>query len=411
MADKNQHNDPIEEFFRKKTGEYEIGYREEDWFDLEKKLNLRDARRWYQKSLRRVIAAAVLILGLIGYFTYQNYDRINQIDQQLTEQPADPSPDSPAPEIPSIPESAEPEADDSSLRSQIAQDPDDTALTSADEVEAYSDQDPEQQPSDLVSQINEEYFMQNQLKNRRLQAETLRPEIEVLLVSDSYTTPPLYSTKAFVASASETSPYDMSPASADRVSSFSVGALFSPDISTVGSLSGFHEPGYKIGLSVEYTPWQNSSLSAGIVYTSLRYSARYSDYNPPVYWQEGSNPSRMIGECTMFDIPITFTWKFMNFDRSRIYTSAGLSSYVMLNETYMFSYDDYQPDALQEWSDRTGSFHLFSNATVSIGYELDMHQNWSLRAEPFIKLPLRDVGWGNVRLYSMGSFISLHYRL
>jgi hypothetical protein len=30
----------------------------------------------------------------------------------------------------------------------------------------------------------------------------------------------------------------------------------------------------------------------------------------------------------------------------------------------------------------------------------------SLSAEPFIRVPIREVGWGNVKLYSVGSFVS-----
>jgi len=110
--------------------------------------------------------------------------------------------------------------------------------------------------------------------------------------------------------------------------------------------------------------------------------------------------------------PISLKVDILSLSGSRFFLTAGLSSYVMLNETYQFHYSGYNsdPDLLQSWSDRTGTGHWMSNAGLSVGYELDIHPNWSLRAEPFIRIPVKDVGWGQVRLYSVGSFISLRYR-
>ncbi|CAN5348470.1 hypothetical protein BH23BAC3_BH23BAC3_14340 [soil metagenome] len=75
------------------------------------------------------------------------------------------------------------------------------------------------------------------------------------------------------------------------------------------------------------------------------------------------------------------------------------------------SYDGDDSGLIQNWSGRTGTRHWMSNASFSLGYELDLHPNWSLRAEPFIKTPLREVGWSNVKLFSAGSLVSLYYRL
>jgi len=52
-----------------------------------------------------------------------------------------------------------------------------------------------------------------------------------------------------------------------------------------------------------------------------------------------------------------------------------------------------------------------SNAGISIGYEHDLNSRFSVRIEPHLKIPLRQVGVTNVRLFSMGSFFSLSYNL
>ncbi|MEX2603442.1 MAG: hypothetical protein WD361_04530, partial [Gracilimonas sp.] len=80
-------------------------------------------------------------------------------------------------------------------------------------------------------------------------------------------------------------------------------------------------------------------------------------------------------------------------------------------EDYRFEYDYSKPGQTESLSENSGKAHLLSNAGFSVGYELDIHQSWNLRVEPFIKIPLQEVGWGNVKLYSVGSFISINYKL
>jgi hypothetical protein len=82
----------------------------------------------------------------------------------------------------------------------------------------------------------------------------------------------------------------------------------------------------------------------------------------------------------------------------------------MLNEEYQFDYYGNENGLAQNWSGKTGTSHWASNAAFSIGFEYDINSTLSLRAEPFVRVPLKEIGWGNVELYSLGSFISLNYK-
>lgn len=192
---------------------------------------------------------------------------------------------------------------------------------------------------------------------------------------------------------------------------FSVGFLMAPDFSTAGSFSDFYSPGYKFGAYVEYHFTRNLGISAGIIHSTVRYTAQGGEYRPPEgYWTNGIIPAETLAECMLLDIPITLKYNFFHFDRSRFYATAGVSSYVMLSEEYEFDYYGNESGLAQSWSGKTGTRHWASNAAFSIGFEYDINSTLSLRAEPFIRVPLKEVGWGNVRLYSLGSFISLNYK-
>ncbi|MDX1592476.1 MAG: hypothetical protein R3283_10955, partial [Balneolaceae bacterium] len=194
-------------------------------------------------------------------------------------------------------------------------------------------------------------------------------------------------------------------------SRLTVAIALSPDVTGAGTVSGFRDPGYKAGAFLEYALTKRLSVSVGIVQTEVNYKAPSSEYDPPYYWQPGTSPSEIIATCLMLDLPLTFKYNLFQFERSRIYSSATLSSYYMQNEEYQFRYSGATQGGPDGYNETGNKAYWFSNAGVSIGYEFDLNQTWSLRAEPFLRLPLREVGWGNARLYSMGTFISLNYRI
>ncbi|HKK44153.1 MAG TPA: outer membrane beta-barrel protein, partial [Balneolaceae bacterium] len=191
-----------------------------------------------------------------------------------------------------------------------------------------------------------------------------------------------------------------------------LGLVMGPDLSTAGSIAHFYDPGYRLGATIDYNFSPDWGITTGIIRTRTRYTAGSGDYQlPQGYLSNNESPKRTRADCVLLDIPVSLKYRFLQFNHSRLYATAGVSSYIMLNEKYRFTYKDYQSGLAQGWSGKTGTRHWLSNASFSIGYEFDIRGNWSLRAEPFIKIPLKEVGWGNVKLYSMGSIISLNYNL
>lgn len=415
MSDDNNINDSFERFFRKKADEYEIMFNEADWEKLNKRLDVLDAQRAIAKKRFLAGAAILLVFALFGYFTYQNYTTINRLEQQLNNQTVrqnepntaidinnDGSPNEASPEMGTQPSLTGNEQRVNAGRKTIPQtghpEPDNTGhglknnnvLISRVETAALA-----------VTEVPDQLFettLPVQLENP---AETLIPAPN----------PSLKSTR-LTASRNKT---PENPAAAYRepvhtFSRFAIGFALAPDFSTVGSLSDFYTPGYKIGMSLEYNFNGNFGISAGIIHSTVRYTASGDEYQPSGdYWNYGVIPAETQAECILLDIPVTLKYNFLDFGRSRLFATAGISTYIMLNEVYAFNYYGNEPDLAQRWSAKTGTRHWASNAGFSIGFEYDLTSTLSLRAEPFIKVPLRKVGWGNVDLYSTGSFISLYY--
>jgi hypothetical protein len=411
MSEENNHNDSLERFFRKKADEFDIPFREEDWLKLEKQLDFRDMQIAYRKKLRRIVVAAVLLIGVLGYFTYENHNRLNQLAGMIDGEPA-PQIEMAQPIEPPLTEQddlvARPgrEIEEDLLSPDVT--PDRLAELSTGRDELFTEVSEPDEPVQIDRKVLAEEYVESIGEDRELPIRMDRfPALFVTEPGDK-----IYGDEwlAYVADRSGlTDGWSRTGTEPER-SRFSLNFAVSPDISTVNSFSNVQDPGYKIGVMGNIHLTRNLSFSSGLVFSNVRYIAAGSEYNPPGYWNEGVIPDETSAVCLILDIPLTFKYSVFNFENSRFYATAGLSSYIMLNEDYRFHYAQGGYGREESISIRNGSSHWFNNAGFSIGYELDIHPNWSLSAEPFIRVPVSGVGWGEVNLYSMGSFVSLNYR-
>jgi hypothetical protein len=120
----------------------------------------------------------------------------------------------------------------------------------------------------------------------------------------------------------------------------------------------------------------------------------------------------------MLDIPINLRYDLALTPRrsalppSRWFVSAGTTTYYMLREDYTYNYDNPTDPKIKyrDWTTETGRYG-FSQLNVSAGYERAFTQRLFWQVEPFLKVPLRGVGFYKVNLLSTGAFFSLRYKL
>lgn len=189
---------------------------------------------------------------------------------------------------------------------------------------------------------------------------------------------------------------------------------FAPDVSLTNT-QNLSSPGTKFGILGEYFITRRLSVNTGLVYARVNYQVRGNEYDPPMgFWgkqTQGNIPEEIQAVCEVIDIPINLRYYFVNHGRHRLFASAGVSTYFMLTEDYdyEFMYNNNDPDVANGWSVRNENKHYFGIANLSLGYEIALNKQWGLQIEPFIKSPLTGIGFGNVNLFSAGTFVNLKY--
>lgn len=195
--------------------------------------------------------------------------------------------------------------------------------------------------------------------------------------------------------------------------SFKKGLYFrfgvSPDISlvTMDELTKF---GNNLAFLVEYRFNNRLSIQGGVLRSMKYYDAYPDSYEWPYSWGSMPKMTDINATCKMLDIPLNIRYDISQKKLSRWFVSAGATSYIMLNEKYVYNYENPADPKIKwkNWEGKTGPYYL-GVLNFSMGYEYQLFHKLSVQAEPFFKLPITHVGFGQVNLSTLGLLVSAKY--
>ncbi|WP_041341853.1 hypothetical protein [Runella slithyformis] len=190
----------------------------------------------------------------------------------------------------------------------------------------------------------------------------------------------------------------------------SIRILAAPDLSFIG-FDQMKRPGGTFGALLEYRFSRRFSVQAGAVRSMKLYDALGSQYVWPERWNtQKARPVNIEASCKVLDIPINLRFDITQAADRRWFVSAGISSYKMLNEKYIYTYAPHTYGIKwYTWEGSTGDYWL-GVLNVSMGFERQLGKRFTLQAEPYFKVPLAQVGLGQIKLNTAGIYISTRYR-
>lgn len=197
-----------------------------------------------------------------------------------------------------------------------------------------------------------------------------------------------------------------------RMPLWSIRIGVSPDLSVVriSDMMRPMQPGPSASLLVERSVGEKWTVQTGITRSLKKYSANMGDYKWPDTWKQNQMPVSVDGACQVFEIPLNVRYDLAHRQKTRWFIGAGASSYKMNNEKYVYNYK-YDNDPTIKWRKKEVStgWYFLSHANASVGYERRLAERLSLVAEPYLRVPLRGVGFGKVNLFTGGVWFSLRY--
>ena len=189
---------------------------------------------------------------------------------------------------------------------------------------------------------------------------------------------------------------------------------FSPDFSGT-SLSQYSAPGKAFGAMIHYHIRSRWSVSAGVIKNNKQYTGDGEDYQPPPgywnYYTNGKIPASIYGTCDVLEFPLMIQYAIVANGKNRLLAGAGTSSYVMLNESYQYHFDEPNPGAREGWNSQSSSRFLLNMVNLSMGYERQVLPGFMIGIEPYVKIPIEKIGWCNLKLFSTGASVTMRYTI
>ena len=161
---------------------------------------------------------------------------------------------------------------------------------------------------------------------------------------------------------------------------------------------------------------------AGIGYTTHRFTLRTGVYGvKKIYWANGNyyklsyTPPPTVkfegadANCYVIEIPVKLSYNFGFRNKSNWFVGAGLASYLMKREDYVYTYKPVAggPPYYHPYRLKNENKHYFSVLNLSGGYTRQLNSAFSISAEPYVEIPLTGIGAGKVHLTSGGVFFTL----
>jgi len=181
-----------------------------------------------------------------------------------------------------------------------------------------------------------------------------------------------------------------------------------PDFnSTTAVIGGKTNLAFGVGVSVGLT--KKISLQTGINYGHKNYNANANNYtfNNPF---TKNTIAAVNAACKVIEIPLRASLNVSENQKRSIEVNAGLSSYLMLKENYVYKYTaaSGRSDRLVEATNKNQ--HLLSVIDLSATYNIKLkNKKLAFGIEPYVKIPLTGIGVGSVPLKSSGISLKLRY--
>ena len=189
---------------------------------------------------------------------------------------------------------------------------------------------------------------------------------------------------------------------------YALTVLAAPDINGVGSFQQ-SKVGTNIGLQFSAEVSKKLTITTGAVYSVKPYITGFENYHTP--YQFKADPINVTADCRMLDIPINVGYQVFNKHQTKISIGTGLSSYIMLHESYKFNYANSYVTGPSNYTVPNSNKYFLGVLNLNATYQRQLNQKVGMTIQPYVKLPLTNIGYSQVRLQTTGVAIGLSWNL
>jgi hypothetical protein len=172
--------------------------------------------------------------------------------------------------------------------------------------------------------------------------------------------------------------------------------------------------GWNLGLLGGYYPTNRLALETGIILSQKNYSTSGDYFSMEKIGASMPPPMKLMqvdGDSKVIEIPLHILYDVFKNRKRNIFSSAGFSSYILTKE-----YNQYHTSTNGNMQMMYGTYennrsYFAASLDFGIGYEQNIWRNSGIRFQPYIQIPVKGMGVGDLQVMSTGLRIALIKRV
>jgi len=191
---------------------------------------------------------------------------------------------------------------------------------------------------------------------------------------------------------------------------YAISILAAPDINGVGSFQQ-SKVGTNEGLLFSVGVSKKLTFSTGAIYSVKPYITPFEDYHTPYHFPV--SPINVTADCRMLDIPLNVGYQVYSKHQNTLSLGTGLSSYIMLHESYKFNYagGSIYATGPTSYTVPNSNKYFFGVLNLNATFQHQVNSKVGFSVQPYMKLPLTNIGYSQVRLQTTGVAIGINWNL
>ena len=375
------------------------GSMENDWSMLEQRLERYENRRKTMLWPKLISAVAAVLLLLLAWWLFQPNDAIKPEQETVKEKPVPQEPG----EKKAIPTSPDSQADQKEKVTPEKQ----QQFSFQEKIKGAENQgknDYKNQGAELASAVKGNSLPIDQKLAAVFDARTALSsnldEQQVVIKLDSVkpAAPQLQSKNVATAS--------LKP----QLPQLTLSVIYAPAINGVNNFSNA-KFGNDVGLLLTVGLTKKISVTTGAIYAKKLYESSFNDYNPVYKPSLAFDPQSVYADCRVLDIPLNINYSLLQKGKNSLTVGTGLSSYLMLKENYRYVYTTNYNNPEYNYSLSNENKHWFGVINLEAKYQRQISPKFGIGLQPYLKIPINEIGYGNVKLQSLGMAVNLNWNI
>ena len=190
---------------------------------------------------------------------------------------------------------------------------------------------------------------------------------------------------------------------------FYYGLLLGAEMNTVKN-QDMKKVGFDIGFTGGYRFGTRLSIETGILFSQKYYTTSgeyFSLKEIGATMPAATKVMEVRGTSKVLEIPVHLRYDFFNKKDHRYFSSAGFSSYILTKESNQYRTSLNGIESMMYGTYKKNRSYFAASLDLAVGYEKNFGKKNNIRFQPYIQLPVKGIGVGNLHVMSTGVHIAI----